>query len=126
MFFHIGDGAAIALKNNYNDFIVSRPENGDFSCETFFYTQHGWKDNLRFTHFEKASTILLMSDGVTNFSFSDDFKRLEHNFIAPIDVFLKSANNKSKAVKALANTLKDPKAQKINPDDKTLVWIKVD
>ncbi|MBE6451882.1 MAG: protein phosphatase 2C domain-containing protein [Alphaproteobacteria bacterium] len=125
IFFHIGDGAAIAFKNNYNDFIISRPENGDFSCETFFYTQHEWKENLRFTHFEKASTIILMSDGVTNFSFSDDFNKLEHNFITPIDVFLKNTPSKSKAIKALTNTLKNPKAQKINPDDKTLVWIKV-
>lgn len=124
VFFHIGDGAAIAFKSGYHDFIISRPENGDFSCETFFYTQKEWMNNLRFTYFDNASSIFLMSDGLTSFSFNSDFQNIEHNFIAPIDEFLKKASNKQKAMKALKNTLNTPKAQKINPDDKTLVWIK--
>lgn len=35
--FHIGDGAALALNSeNKDDFVISRPQNGLFSCETFF------------------------------------------------------------------------------------------
>ena len=126
LFFHIGDGAGIAIEQNYNNFVISRPENGSFSCETFFYTQDEWLRNLRLTSFNNASTIFLMSDGLTGFSFSPDFLQIEHNFIAPIDKFLNDAENKSKAIKALTNTLNAPKAQRINSDDKTLVWIKVD
>ncbi len=123
--FHIGDGAAIALRGNYTDFVASRPENGDFACETFFYTQQAWRKNLRLTRFDKVSTIFLMSDGVAGFSFSPDYRSIESNFIVPIDRFLREASNKPKAVKALVNTLNTPKAQRLNPDDKTLVWIKV-
>lgn len=126
MFFHIGDGAAIAVRSGYDDFIASRPENGNFACETFFYTQQAWLENLRLTFFENASRLFLMSDGVANFSFTPDFKEIEQGFVAPIDRFLADAQNKPKAVKALANTLNAPKAQRINSDDKTLVWIKVD
>ncbi|MBE6448626.1 MAG: protein phosphatase 2C domain-containing protein [Alphaproteobacteria bacterium] len=125
MFFHIGDGAAIALKGNCSNFVASRPENGDFACETFFFTQQAWCENLRLTFFEDASSIFLMSDGLTNFSFSKDYKEIEQGFIAPIDSFLTQEKNKTKATKALANTLNMPKAQRINSDDKTLVWIKV-
>ena len=125
MFFHIGDGAAIAVRSGYEDFVASRPENGNFSCETYFYTQQEWSENLRLTWFDNASTLFLMSDGVACFSFSADWQRIEQGFIRPIDKFLEEAQNKPKAVKALANTLNTPKAQRINSDDKTLVWIKV-
>ena len=125
VFFHIGDGAAIALRGGFDDFVASHPQNGNFSCETFFYTQQAWQENLRLTWFDNATTLFLMSDGVTSFSFSADMRKIEQGFIGPIDRFLTEARNKPKAVKALANTLNTPKAQRINADDKTLVWIKV-
>ena len=125
VFFHIGDGAAIAVRGGFDDFVASHPQNGNFSCETFFYTQQAWQENLRLTWFDNATTLLLMSDGVTGFSFSADMQKIEQGFIGPIDRFLTEAKSKPKAVKALANTLNTPKAQRINADDKTLVWIKV-
>lgn len=125
-FFHIGDGAGIALaNNNYDKFVVSRPENGNFSCETFFYTMDDWKDSLRFTFFENIDTIFLMSDGLTNFAFSPDFSRIEKGFIAPINEFLNHVDSKNKAVRALNNTLNTPQAKKLNSDDKTLLWAKI-
>lgn len=37
LFFHIGDGAALALdEHNPENFVASRPENGLFACETYF------------------------------------------------------------------------------------------
>lgn len=125
LFFHIGDGAAIALADDDNQFVASKPENGNFSCETFFFTQQAWAENLRFTPFENAKTIFLMSDGLTNFSFSPDFQNIEKGFIEPINNFLREEKTKAKAVRALANTLNTPRAQKLNADDKTLVWAKV-
>lgn len=124
IFFHIGDGAALSL-HSQNNFIASRPENGSFSCETFFFTQQAWRENLRFTHIPKADSILLMSDGLTSFAFQPDFQDIERKFIEPINDFLLSEKSKTKAQKALSNTLNTPRAQKLNPDDKTLVWIKV-
>ena len=124
VFFHIGDGAAISL-NDKKEFVASRPENGDFSCETFFFTQQAWFENLRFTKFDNSKNIFLMSDGLTSFAFSSDFSDIEHKFIDPINSFLNNETNIDKSRKALMNTLKTPKAQKLNPDDKTLLWIGV-
>lgn len=126
LFFHIGDGAGIALMDSKGkDFVASRPENGAFSCETFFYTQQAWMENLRFTTFKNAESIFLMSDGLTNFSFANDYQKIEKGFIVPINDFLQEEKIKNKAVRALINTLNTPRAQKLNPDDKTLVWAKV-
>ena len=126
MFFHIGDGAGIALNaSQYEDFIASRPENGNFSCETFFYTMDDWKDSLRFTSFDNVDTIFLMSDGLTNFAFSPDFKRIEKGFLLPINNFLAQDISKQKAVRALINTLNTPIAKRLNSDDKTLLWARL-
>ena len=126
LFFHVGDGAAIAFTGaGFSQYVSSKPENGVFSCETYFYTMDDWRDCLRFTGFEKAHTLMLMSDGLTNFAFSPDFSRIEENFILPIDSFLSKKRLKSQAQRALCNTLNNPQAKKLNPDDKTLLWAKL-
>jgi len=126
LFFHIGDGAALAFhQNNFEHFTVSLPENGAFSCETYFYTMDDWKDSLRFTSFDKAHTLFLMSDGLTNFTFSSDYSHIEKNFIVPIDTFLNQQTNRRKARRALENTLNTSRARKLNSDDKTLMWVKL-
>ena len=43
----------------------------------------------------------------------------------PINEFLTNEACAAKAVRALHNTLNTPRAQKLNPDDKTLLWAKV-
>ena len=122
LFFHIGDGAAIAILGDDNA-VISEPENGIFSCETYFYTMDDWKDSLRFTNFEKANSLMLMTDGVTSFAFKNDYEQLERGFVYPINNFLHKSTNQLKAIRALNNTLSNPKAQKINPDDKTFLWV---
>lgn len=124
VFFHIGDGAAIAFLND-NNTVISQPENGVFSCETYFYTMDDWKDCLRFTNFEKTKSLMLMTDGVTGFAFKNDFEDIETGFVNPINNFLHTENNKQKALRALNNTLSNPKAQKLNSDDKTFLWVKI-
>ncbi len=123
-FFHIGDGAALAFhsQGDLSDFVASRPENGSFSCETYFYTQENWRDNLRFTRFQDFDTVFLMSDGLTNFAFSNDYKNLEKGFILPIHRFLSAQTTQTRASRALANTLDNAQARKLNSDDKTLLW----
>lgn len=126
IFFHIGDGAALAFTgSNFSEYVASKPENGIFSCETYFYTMDDWRDCIRFTTFEKAHTIMMMSDGVTGFSFSSDYKNIEPRFLLPIDRFLSKEPIKSRARRALYNTLGTSQAQKINPDDKTFLWAKL-
>lgn len=126
IFFHIGDGAGIAFQNNhYDNFVISEPENGTFSCETYFYTMDDWQDCLRFTPFTQANRIILMTDGVTGFVFSDDFYKIRRQFFVPIVEFLEKEPHKKRAQKALYNTLNDSKAQRLNADDKTFLWIKL-
>lgn len=126
LFFHIGDGAAIALSCAKNGkTVISQPENGIFSCETYFYTMDDWKDSLRFTPFEKASNLMIMSDGVTGFALRNDFRELERGFIEPINSFLNGEPNHSRALRALNNTLGNPRACQLNPDDKTFLWAKL-
>ncbi len=126
LFFHIGDGAAVAFTSpDLSDYITSKPENGVFACETYFYTMDDWRESLRFTTFKEAHTIMLMSDGLTNFSFAPDFSRIEPNFLLPINDFLKREKQQTRAVRALTNTLNTTRAKRLNPDDKTFLWVKL-
>ena len=126
VFFHIGDGAGIAFASDkYGDFTISEPENGAYSCETYFYTMIDWRDFLRFKSFENVDRLILMTDGVTGFVFSDDFYQIRENFLFPIVKYLEKEQNEKRALNALRNTLNDRKAQRINPDDKTILWVRM-
>ena len=124
VFFHIGDGAGVALHqlDGKSTYTLSRPANGRFSCETYFYTMKNWKESLRFTKINKSEALFLMTDGVTNFALSDDMCELKKGFIEPINRFLKNETNKTKALMALNNTLNTKQARKLNSDDKTFLW----
>ena len=122
LFFHIGDGAGVALLDNKH-VVISEPENGIFASETFFYTMDDWKDSLRFTSFEAAESLFLMTDGVTGFALKKNEKTLEQGFTLPINSFLRQENDVKKASRALKNTLQMPKACKLSSDDKTLLWV---
>lgn len=125
IFFHIGDGAGIAVhdENNTVSYTLSRPANGRFSCETYFYTMKNWRDCLRFTDIEKSNALVLMTDGVTNFALSDDMCSLKKGFLEPINVYLQQETNKQRALMALSNTLDTKQARKLNSDDKTFLWV---
>ena len=149
VFFHIGDGAGIAVhdsaslangadnlvrqndsgaavfirnKTNTERYTLSRPANGNFSCETYFYTMANWKECLRFTRIDKAEALFLMTDGVTNFALSDDMCRLKQGFIEPINSYLRKEPNKARALQEIKNTLDTERARKLNSDDKTFLW----
>ena len=66
-----------------------------------------------------------MTDGVTGFVFSGDFYKIHRNFLVPIVEYLESESRKTYAVEALCNTLNNSKAQRINADDKTILWAKL-
>ncbi len=126
LFFHIGDGAALAFtSSDLSSYVASKPENGVFACETYFYTMDDWQESLRFTAFKEAHTVMLMSDGLTNFSFAPDFSRIEPNFLLPINDFLNREKQQVRAVRALTNTLNTTRAKRLNPDDKTFLWARL-
>ncbi|MBQ9034332.1 MAG: protein phosphatase 2C domain-containing protein [Alphaproteobacteria bacterium] len=126
IFFHIGDGAGLAFRQgDYADFVISEPANGAFSCETYFYTMADWQNCLRFTPFCDKNRLILMTDGVTGFVFSDDFYQIRPKFLVPIVEYLEQEPHKSYAEQALRNTLEDKRAQRLNADDKTILWAKL-
>lgn len=126
IFFHIGDGAGIAFNaGNYDNLFISEPENGTFSCETYFYTMSDWRDCLRFRPFADINRLMLMTDGVTGFVFLNDFYKIQRKFFVPIVEYLEKEQRKTYAVRALKNTLDDARAQRINADDKTILWAEV-
>ena len=84
-----------------------------------------WKDCLRFTNIENVNRILLMTDGVTGFAFSNDFYKIHRNFLIPIIEYLEKESRKTYAVDALRNTLNNRRAQRLNADDKTILWAKL-
>jgi len=123
LFFHIGDGAGIAFfDESLQKFAISKPENGRFLCETYFYTMDDWTDSLRFTEFSDATQVCLMTDGVTNFALKNSAKNIENRFIVPVLSFLNKEKSLKKSVRALINTLSTSEAKKISSDDKTFLW----
>ena len=84
-----------------------------------------WQSCLRFTPFADKNRLMLMTDGVTGFVFSDDFYRIRQAFLLPVVDYLEKEERSTYAEKVLRNTLEDKKAQRLNADDKTIFWAKI-
>lgn len=121
-FFHIGDGFAIYMKDD-GESVLSRPENGEHSDETYFVTDESWRDHLRVTPFseiEQGGLIGLMSDGVSPFAVNRPKTGFYRPFIDPVVAFLKNASEHAGS-QALQKVLEDEKTFDITSDDKTLL-----
>ncbi len=117
--FHIGDGAAVLIGGDGEEF-VSQPENGEYANETFFVTMKNWADHLRLTAVPFCPTAMfLMSDGVTPFALAKG--GISTGFLKPIWSFL-SAKGTEEGILGVENLLKSDGASKISNDDKTLAW----
>lgn len=118
--FHIGDGVGVAEVESESP-ILSLPENGEYSNETYFVTQNEWKAHLRVVPFSGGIRCLaLMSDGAMSFA----FKRtgLFGPFIDPVKSYL-STVSESDGSTALKATLSGERTWKITSDDKTLLLV---
>lgn len=124
LFFHIGDGAGLAMADEGDAWVMSAPANGEFADTTYFYTQEDWRANLRLRPFDdRFATILLMSDGVTDLALgrSPEGAVPHMPFFRPICRFL-AANDRDIAEEALHATLDSEAMRRRTGDDKTLVW----
>jgi len=122
LFFHIGDGAALAVSGDR--WLLSPPANGEYSNETYFFTQFDWRRHLRFKLIEPDfDTIFVMSDGVTDLGLRQRGRGPEPflPFFEPISRFLGSTP-RDEGERALGATLDTPAARERSQDDKTLVW----
>jgi hypothetical protein len=121
-FFHIGDGFAIYMRED-GESVLSRPENGEHSDETYFVTDAAWSEHLRVTCITEVSQgglIGLMSDGTAPFAVNRPKTGFYRPFIDPVVNFLRNATEEHGS-EALKNVLADEKTYAITPDDKTLL-----
>lgn len=122
LFFHIGDGFAVH-RNGVSPSTISFPENGEYSNETYFVTDKGWRDHLRLTPFvngEGESLVGLMTDGSSPFVIDRDRTGFYKPFIDPVVNFLRVASE-SDGSHALQNLLENERTYEITSDDKTLL-----
>lgn len=118
LFFHIGDGAALAVSGDR--WVMSAPRNGEYADTTYFFTEPEWRDHLRFSPVEPGfDTIYLMSDGVTDLGLKGAEPFMP--FFEPIGRFLAQAS-REEGEKALEATLDSEAVRERTLDDKTLVW----
>ncbi len=123
LFFHIGDGLAMAVTNEqWQDAMISKPENGKSATKTFFYTEPHWYKHLRFTEISLETDIItLMSDGAMSFVTDQQVTSIDPSFIIPVDKFLQETDSE-KGSEALTATLKRQETHAVTSDDKTLLW----
>jgi hypothetical protein len=121
-FFHIGDGFAVHMSND-GESVLSQPENGEYSDETYFVTDENWNDHLRVTllsEINQGELIGLMSDGVSPFAVNRPRTGFFRPFIDPVVAFLRNTS-KDEGNQALKSVLEDDKTFQITSDDKTLL-----
>jgi hypothetical protein len=123
LFFHIGDGAGAALRaGEWDGGTVSLPANGEYADQTYFYTEDGWRDNLRFLPVAGPfDRVVLVSDGAAAFAMAPGGRGLDPRFMEPVDRYLCGVDLET-GTAALAATLNSPGARGVTGDDKSLVW----
>ncbi|MFO6423039.1 PP2C family serine/threonine-protein phosphatase [Motilimonas sp. KMU-193] len=122
--FHLGDGLIIGINpDDWQDYIVSEPENGDFAETTYFFTLDDWQSHLRVMCAPARYKIwFLMSDGCASFAAKTHPYAPDLKFLKPVHDYLASVESKLGS-QALMATLDDPRTHSITQDDKTLVWL---
>lgn len=123
VFFHIGDGAAVAaMSHDLTRFAVSAAANGEYSNETYFFTMEDWRARLRLTGFGPEYDLLaLMTDGVTPFALAKGGGAPFLPFLEPVSRFLRDSDAETGHA-ALVELLERDALRAISGDDKSLVW----
>jgi len=120
--FHIGDGFAVYSRQT-GESVLSHPENGEYTDETYFVTDEIWEEHLRVTpicEINRGCLIGLMSDGASPFAINRMRNGFYRPFIDPVVTFLSNATEQN-GNQALKNVLADEKTFDITPDDKALL-----
>ncbi len=129
---HIGDGAAVGGKcivkpdieksaEAWTEVVFSKPENGEYSNETYFITEPTWTDHLRITSFFGKDWLVLMSDGGMALAFRGLIPK--SRFLGPVLARVARSENLDSACTDLENILSDPQADSVTDDDKSLIVI---
>jgi serine/threonine protein phosphatase PrpC len=124
---HIGDGAVVGANVTrkedlfyINDNpIISEPENGTYSNETFFITEGDWVKHLRIRPLPKLDWIILATDGGCSLVFNEHLQ-VKEDFLIPV---MKAGVDPHTPPEFLLNMLNEGKWSSLTHDDKTVVLI---
>lgn len=121
--FHLGDGAGLVGERiSKNEILLHRsdPHNGEFSNETYFFTEDSWRNHLRSFSVKNPGFCIVCSDGVDPFLW-DSAKGTRIGFLKPLlNQVLSAAGDLDYANRALLSIISDPRADQVTSDDKSL------
>ena len=125
---HIGDGSILGgIAKDSGDateidseVFMSKPENGEYSNETFFITEGDWIKHLRITPMPPLDWVFVGTDGGSAF-FVDPADNPKQDFITSFIADLKNGDSGAWSQR-IAEILSDKQADKITNDDKTLIF----
>ena len=122
---HIGDGLiTFFLQSRASPelcaTVVSRPENGESSNETFFFTDQNLERHLRTGDVPQAILgCLLVSDGMEDFIFNPK-EGVKERFCIPLIEELLSKKNDTQRDELISSVLTDKRTNAFTNDDKSL------
>jgi len=121
--FHIGDGSLnIGSYDKKNNITITRsePENGEFSNETFFFTEDAWEQHMRICEVENPCFYLICSDGIDPFIWNSN-SGTRFDFILPLITKLGAYKNEKNGNDFLNEVITDPRTDAVTSDDKSLI-----
>lgn len=124
---HIGDGCIFGGQFNNDsqrgevelnsNFVISKPENGEYTNETFFITEGNWIKHLRVTPLPRLDWVVACTDGGAALIMEKEIE-VKPKFLVPFFQELISA--KFTKNNYISEVLSDPKANALTTDDKTI------
>jgi serine/threonine protein phosphatase PrpC len=121
--FHIGDGSLnIGSYDNKNNITITRsePENGEFSNETFFFTEPDWEQRMRICEVDNPCFYLVCSDGIDPFIWNSN-SGTRFDFIIPLITKLGNYKSEKNGNDFLDKVITDPRTDAVTSDDKSLI-----
>jgi hypothetical protein len=124
---HIGDGSIFGGQFKYDakrgevelnsNFVISKPENGEYTNETFFITEGNWIKHLRVTPLPRLDWVVACTDGGAALILEKEIE-VKPKFLVPF--FQELISNKFTKHNYISEVLSDPKANVLTTDDKTI------
>jgi serine/threonine protein phosphatase PrpC len=120
----IGDGVAVARRENGHLFAATEPQHGEYANETFFLTMAEAMEQLEVGVFtQKMSDVALMTDGLVRLAMKVAENRPHSPFFEPLFAFASQVEDEVKAQVQLEALLASERVCERTDDDKTLVLI---
>jgi hypothetical protein len=121
--FHIGDGSLnIGSYDSKSNIKITRsePENGEFSNETFFFTEDAWEQHMRICEVDNPCFYLVCSDGIDPFIWNSN-SGTRFDFILPLIAKLQTFKNEINGNDFLNEVITDSRTDAVTSDDKSLI-----